>query len=255
MTYNFIKTRKEDHVFTLTLARPEKRNAFTPTMVNEMDHALKAANADKDVRVVVIDAEGPVFCAGMDLNAFREPAADRPNPGIVNRDLSLGEVMAQLNKPSVALVGGKVVAGGFLVVAECTFVLAGEEVEFSLPEVKIGIFPFQVLASLLKIMAPKKALQLCISGEPFSARQAMEYGIVDDLLEEGTAERLIGRLAENAPLAVTRGFEALKALDEIKEANRFRYLKAALDQLRDSEDAQEGIRALFEKRKPQWKNE
>lgn len=255
MTYNFIKTGKEDHVFTLTLARPEKRNAFTPTMVNEMDHALKAANADKDVRVVVIDAEGPVFCAGMDLNAFTDPAADRPNPALVNRDLSLGEVMTQLNKPSVALVEGKVVAGGFLIVAECTFVLARPETEFSLPEVKIGIFPFQVLASLLKILPQKKALQLCISGEPFSARQAVEYGIVDDLLEEDTAERLIGRLAENAPLAVTRGFEALKALGEVEPADRFRYLKGVLDRLRNSQDAQEGIRALFEKRKPEWKNE
>lgn len=255
MTYHFIKTRKDGHVFTLTLARPEKRNAFTPTMVNEMDHALKAANEDKEVRVVVMDAEGPVFCAGMDLNAFTDPSEDRPNPALVNRDLSLGEVMTQLNKPSVALVEGKVVAGGFLIVAECTFVLARPEVEFSLPEVKIGIFPFQVLASLLKILPQKKALQLCISGEPFSARQALEYGIVDDLLEENTAEHLISRLAENAPLAVTRGFEALKALDGIAPADQFRYLKAALDQLRDSGDAKEGIRALFEKRKPVWKNE
>lgn len=255
MTYHFIKIRKEGHVFTLTLARPDKRNAFTPTMVNEMDHALKAANADKEVRVVVIDAEGPVFCAGMDLKAFTDPAADQPNPDIDNRDLSLGGVMAQLNKPSVALVEGKVIAGGFLIVAECTFVLARLEVEFSLPEVKIGIFPFQVLASLLKILPQKKALQLCISGEPFSARQALEWGIVDELLKEGVAERLISGLAENAPLAVTRGFEVLKALENVRKDGHFRYLKGELNRLRDSQDAQEGIRALFEKRKPQWKNE
>ena len=255
MTYNFIRTRKDGYVFTLTLARPEKRNAFTPTMVNEMDHALKAANADKEVRVVVVDAEGPVFCAGMDLKAFTDPGEDRLNPAIVNRDLSLGEVMAQLNKPSVALVEGKVVAGGFLVVAECTFVLARPKAEFSLPEVKIGIFPFQVLASLLKVLPEKKAMQLCISAEPFSARQALEYGIVDELLEEGAAERLINRLAENAPLAVSRGFEALKALRETDPADRFSYLKAELDRLRHSQDAQEGIQALFEKRKPEWKNQ
>lgn len=255
MTYNFIRTRKDGYVFTLTLARPEKRNAFTPTMVNEIDHALKAANTDREVRVVVIDAEGPVFCAGMDLKAFTDPAEDRPNPALENRDLSLGEVMGQLNKPSVALIEGKVIAGGFLIVAECTFVLARQEVEFSLPEVKIGIFPFQVLASLLKIMPQKKALQLCISGEPFSARQAQEYGIVDQMLEEGTAERLMSRLTENAPLAVTRGFEALKGLEAVDKTDRFHYLMQALNRLRDSQDAGEGIRALFEKRKPEWKNE
>lgn len=163
--------------------------------------------------------------------------------------------MEQLNKPSVALVEGKVMAGGFLIVAECTFVLARPEAEFSLPEVQIGIFPFQVLASLLKRMPSKKALQLCISGEPFTARQALEWGLADELWEEGVAERLISRLAANAPLAVTRGFEVLKELPEIRETDRFRYLKAALEQLRDSQDAQEGIRALFEKRKPEWKNE
>lgn len=255
MTYNFIRIRKEGYVFTLTLARPEKRNAFTPTMVNEIDHALKAANTDKEVRVVVVDAEGPVFCAGMDLKAFTDPSADRLNPAIQNRDLSLGEVMGQLNKPSVALVEGNVIAGGFLLVAECTYVLALPKAEFSLPEVKIGIFPFQVLASLLRVMPQKKAMQLCISGEPFSTIRAMEYGIVDGLLEEGAAERLIGRLAENAPLAVTRGFEALKALDEVPAADRFHYLKRALERLRDSHDAREGITALFEKREPGWKNE
>lgn len=255
MTYNFIKIRKEGYVFTLTLARPEKRNAFTPTMVNEIDHALKAANTDKEVRVVVINAEGPVFCAGMDLNAFTDAGADSPNPHIENRDLSLGEVMAQLHKPSVALVEGKVVAGGFLIVAESTFVLAHPDAEFSLPEVKIGIFPFQVLASLLKIMPEKKALQLCISGMPFSARQAWEWGIVDILLGEEGADPLISRLAANAPLAVTRGFEALKALENVEKDGHFRYLKGELKRLRDSHDAQEGIRAFFEKRKPQWKNE
>ncbi|MCY1313600.1 hypothetical protein D9M70_641390 [compost metagenome] len=83
----------------------------------------------------------------------------------------------------------------------------------------------------------------------------MAYGIVDGLLEEGVAEHLIGRLAENAPLAVTRGFEALKALENVGPADRFRYLKVALDRLRDSQDAREGIRALFEKRKPEWKNQ
>ena len=252
MVYNFIKTIKEGFVFTLTLARPEKRNAFTPAMVNEIDHALKVANADKDVRVVVVRAEGPVFCAGMDLKAFA--GADRLNSGIENRELSLGEVLAQLNKPSVALVEGKVVAGGFLVVAGCTYVLARPDAEFSLPEVHIGIFPFQVLASLLKVMPQKKAMQLCISGEVFSARQALEYGLVDALLEEGVAERLIGRLTQNAPLAVSRGFEALKELEKIPSADQFQYLKHALEQLRDSEDAREGIRALFEKRKPEWKN-
>lgn len=241
-------------MFTLTLARPEKRNAFTPTMVNEINHALEAANADQQVRVVVIRAEGPVFCAGMDLNAFLDPGADRPNPAIRNREISLGEVVARLNKPSVAVVEGKVVAGGFLLVAECTYVLAREEVTFALPEVELGIFPFQVMASLLKVMPQKKVLQLCLDARPFTARAALAYGIVDGLLEEQPAGPLIEHLAGNAPLAVTRGFEALKRLETVGESERFQYLMGVLNDLRNSEDAQEGIRARMEKRKPMWTN-
>jgi enoyl-CoA hydratase/carnithine racemase len=255
MHYNFIKTHIENHIFRLTLARPEKRNAFTPTMVNEINHAIKSANEAKEVRLVMIDAEGPVFCAGMDLKAFTDPENDTPNPRIENQSISLGEAMSQLNKPSIALVEGNVMAGGFLIILECTYVFAKPGVQFSLPEVKIGIFPFQVLASLLKIMPQNKAMDLCISGRPFSAEEAKKMGIVYDFFETEKVDSVVENLVQNAPLAITRGFEALKALGEIKESEKFSFLLESLNQLRGSEDAQEGIKAMFEKRKPEWKNQ
>lgn len=255
MHYHFIKTRIENHVFRLTLARSEKRNAFTPTMVNEINHAIKLANENKAVRVVIIDAEGPVFCAGMDLKAFTDPENDLPNPLIENKSISLGQAMSQLNKPSIALVDGNVIAGGFLIILECTYVFAKPGVQFSLPEVKIGIFPFQVLASLLKIMPQNKAIDLCISGQSFSAEDAKKMGIVYDFLETEKVDLLIANLVGNAPLAVRRGFEALKALRNLKEEDKFQYLLGTLNELRESKDAQEGIQAMFEKRKPDWKNE
>jgi enoyl-CoA hydratase/carnithine racemase len=255
MHYNFIKTHSENHIFRLTLARPEKRNAFTPTMVNEINHAIKTANDDKDVRAVIIDAEGPVFCAGMDLKAFTNPENDIPNPLIENENISLGQAISQLNKPSIALVEGNVIAGGFLIILECTYVFAKPGVQFSLPEVKIGIFPFQVLASLLKIMPQNKAMDLCISGQTFSAEEAKKMGIVYDFLETEKVDLLVNNLVQNAPLAITQGFEALKALGEIKESEKFEFLLNTLNQLKDSEDAKEGIKAMFEKRKPEWKNQ
>lgn len=255
MHYHFIKTHTENHIFRLTLARAEKRNAFTPTMVNEINHAIKSANDDKDVRVVIIDAEGPVFSAGMDLKSFNSPESDTPNPQIKNQSISLGQAMSQLNKPSIALVEGNVIAGGFLIILECTYVFAKPGVQFSLPEVKIGIFPFQVLASLLKIMPQNKAMDLCISGQSFSAEEAKKMGIVYDFLETEKVDFLVNNLVQNAPLAITRGFEALKALGEINESEKFQFLLETLNKLRDSEDAQEGIRAMFEKRQPEWKNQ
>ncbi len=253
--YHFIKTKVEGHVFTLTLARPEKRNAFTPTMINEIDHALNLANSNKEVRLVVIDAEGPVFCAGMDLKAFQDPTADKINPAIENKSVSLGEVMAQLNKPSIAVVEGNVIAGGFLIVLECTYVFAKRDIKFSLPEVKIGIFPFQVLASLLKIMPQNKALDLCINGEPISTEKAKELGIVYNYLELDKIENLKNSLVNNAPLAISEGFKALKVLKKINEAEKFQFLLETLNSLKDSADAKEGIKALFEKRPPVWRNE
>lgn len=254
MDYNFIKTRIENHRFYLTLARPEKRNAFTPTMVNEIHHAIQEANNDPEVRIVIVDAEGPVFCAGMDLKAFNDPSKDQPNPNIKNIDISLGEVFHRLNKPSVAIVEGNVYAGAFLIILECTYVFARPEVKFALTEVTLGIFPFQVLNSLLKIMPQNKAMDLCISGLPFSAEKAKELGIVYDYLDPEKLEILINQITSNAPLAISKGYEALKRLEELPEAEKFDYLLEALQELRSSEDAQEGIRALFEKRKPVWKN-
>ena len=254
MNYHFIKIRTEGHVFYLTLARSEKRNAFTPTMVNEINHAIKSANEDKEIRLVVIDAEGPVFSAGMDLKAFLDPNMDVLNPEIKNQNISLGEAIGQLNKPSIALVEGNVMAGGFLIILECTYVFAKPSVQFSLPEVKIGIFPFQVLASLLRIMPQNKALDLCISGQAISTDTAKQLGIVYDFFDIEKVDALVSNLVQNAPLAITRGFEALKTLNDMHESEKFRYLLETLNSLRESDDAREGIQALFEKRKPEWKN-
>ncbi len=255
MTYNFIKTKTEKHVFTLTLARPEKRNAFTPTMVNEVNHALAFANSEKGIRLVVINAEGPVFCAGMDLKTFENPELDNKNPEIENQNISLAKAISQLNKPSIAIVEGDVMAGGFLIILECTYVFAKSDLKFSLPEVKRGIFPFQVLGSLLKIMPQNKALDLCISAKIFGTEEAKKLGIVYDFYSKENFDNLQTTILSNAPLAITKGFEALKKLQELQENEKLGYLLDTLAELKTSKDAQEGITAFFEKRHPIWQNE
>lgn len=255
MTYNFIKTKFENHVFTLTLARPEKRNAFTPTMVNEVNHAIAFANSDKNVQLVVINAEGPVFCAGMDLKIFESPELDNKNPEIENQNISLAKAISQLNKPSIAIVEGDVMAGGFLIILECIYVFAKSDVKFSLPEVKRGIFPFQVLGSLLKIMPQNKALDLCISAKIFGTEEAKKLGIVYDFYSKENFDNLQTTILSNAPLAISKGFEALKKLQELQENEKLGYLLETLAELKTSKDAQEGITAFFEKRHPIWQNE
>lgn len=255
MTYNFIKTKTENHVFTLTLARPEKRNAFTPSMVNEVNHALSFANSEKEIRLVIINAEGPTFCAGMDLKTFENPELDFKNSEIENKNISLAQAVSQLNKPSIAIVEGDVMAGGFLIILNCTYVFAKKEVKFSLPEVKRGIFPFQVLGSLLKLMPQNKAMDLCISAKSFDTQEAINLGIVYDFYTEASFNNLQTSLLSNAPLAISRGFEALKKLEELPESEKLEYLLEKLADLKKSKDAQEGIIAFFEKRPPVWQNE
>lgn len=255
LNYKFIKVKRVDHVFYLTLARPEKRNAFTPLMIDEIYDAIQIANSDPDVRVLVLEAEGPVFCAGMDLKAFENPDLSELSKTVPHVDLSLGEVMSQLNKPSIAVVEGNVIAGGFLMILECTYVFAHATVQFSLPEVQIGLFPFQVLAGLLKHVPYHKALDLCIRPEIITAQEMKDMGLVFELLDQkpDRLPDLINKLTSVAPLAVKMGFEAVKQLGGLKSADRYAFLLQQLDQLRTSDDFKEGMAARAEKRVPKWK--
>ncbi|WP_312333638.1 enoyl-CoA hydratase-related protein [Sphingobacterium sp.] len=253
---NFIKVTIEQHVLTMTLARSEKRNAFGPTMVSEIAYVLNIANNNPDVRLVQVEAEGPVFCAGMDLKAFEDPAMDVGNPAIPRVEKSLAELFAGLDKPSICVVRGDVIAGGFLIALSCTYLYAFPQVRFSLPEVKIGLFPFQVLALLLEYMPERKAMDLCIRGASFSAQEALEkeilYGILD--VEEKALTELKNTILDNAPLAISKGFSALRRLKEQSFDDKYSFLLDALADLRQTADFKEGMDAMRSKRKANWKN-
>lgn len=260
VTFNYIKTAQKGNVFYITLNRPEKRNAFTPTMVNELAYALEYANTQKNIWCVVIDANGPVFCAGMDLTVFQGPARDTINSTLPEpfKPVSLGDAFRLMNKPTIAKIEGNVYAGGFLIAGGCMFVIAADGVEFSLPEVKRGIFPMQVVSTLLNFMSPRQAMQLCILGESFSARAAQKLGMVShvcnpaDINEKLTG--LIDTILDNSPYAIGKGIEAFRALSDIPNYAKFGFLAGQLDKIRQSEDANEGINAFKQKRKPEWTN-
>lgn len=247
MKYNFIETNVEGYIFSLTLAREAKRNAFTPTMVNEIAHALETANSLDEVKVVVLRAKGPVFCAGMDLKTYQNPELDTLNPEINNEQISLGEVFDRLTKPSIALVEGDVIAGGFLFILGCTYVLAKENLYFKLPEINLGIFPFQVLAGLIRVMPEKKALQLCLDGQPFPSAKALEYGIVDTILEENTLRDLLATFEGKNTYAIQAGMEALKAIRGMDSKEQYAYLLGCLTKLKDKEEVKTQMEARLKK--------
>ncbi len=256
-----IKTEIRKNLFIITLNRSEKRNAFTPTMVHEIAFALQYANSQSNVWCVLLEAEGPVFCAGMDLNVFQNPELDILNDGFPNpnKEITLGDAFKSLSKPCIAKVKGDVLAGGFLLIGGCTFVVAVEEANFSLPEVKRGIFPLQVMATLLKIMPQRKVLEMCILGKKYTAKEAFDLGLVTHLSTSETIEADIDNLVETilggSPFAIKKGLEAYQNLSDIPENEQHPYLISLLQEIRGSSDAQEGIQAFKEKRAPIWHNQ
>ncbi|WP_185218593.1 enoyl-CoA hydratase/isomerase family protein [Sphingobacterium mizutaii] len=236
MNYKFIQTEIKEHVFTLTLDREAKRNAFTPTTVNEVAHALEEAEANDQVHVLVLRANGPVFCAGMDLKTYQNPEMDSPNPAIVNMERSLGEIFDQFSKPSIAIVEGDVIAGGFLYILGCTYVFAKKELNFRLPEIALGIFPFQVMAGLKRIMSEKQILQLCFDPSPFQTDKAIELGLVDGYLEQDKIDGLIASFADKSIYAMQAGMKALKAIRDMESDKQYAFLLESLQNLRDRDE-------------------
>ena len=258
--FQLIKTQQEGNLFTITLNRAEKRNAFTPTMLQELAFALEFAHQADNIWCVLIQAEGPAFCAGMDLNVFQNPALDIQNGSLPKpiKEITIGDAFKNLEKPCIAKVKGSVFAGGFLIIGGCGFVVSVDDALFGLPEVKRGIFPMQVMATLLKIMPQRKAMEMAILGKNYSAKEAFDLGIVTHLSSKENIEQdtktLINKILENSPFAIKKGFEAMDNFQNLAENEQHHYLLGILQEIRESEDAKEGILAFKEKRKPDWRN-
>lgn len=253
-----IKTAKAGYLFTITLARSEKRNAFMPTMAEEIIYALSYAHYQTDVRCVVLKAEGPVFCAGADLNAFHDASVNTANPTLprIQEEARMGDAFNELLKPCIAQVEGPVLAGGFLLICGCTFVFSVPGATFGLPEVKRGIWPMQVMASLSPILSQRKILEMSITGKVYSGKEALEMGLITHLVEkEKIAEEVnafASQICHSAPLAIQAGMQSLRQLKYVPQNDQHSFLKDQLDILLKTEDAKEGALAFKEKREPIW---
>ncbi|GIV24596.1 MAG: enoyl-CoA hydratase [Bacteroidia bacterium] len=238
----------------LTLQNPSRRNALSPTLLNELAYGLAWAETQPDLRFVRLRAAGEVFCAGADLRAF---AGEEESPSTVPKaaqPIVLHAFFPLLTRPLLAEVTGDVVAGGLLLITGATFVIAHKGVRFALPEVRRGLFPFQVLKALSAFMPPRLALAWCLVGEARTAAELLPWGLVTHLVETPeavftTADQLIAQLREGAPLAQQRGIAAYHHLAHLSHED----LHGELLKLVQTEDFQEGLRAFQEKRKPTWK--
>lgn len=251
-------TEEKDHLLTLTLNRPEKKNALNPVLFKELAYALIYARQHRDIWAVVIAAKGDVFCAGADLKAFtaegEETVCTVPEP---EDDIVIGDIFNSLHKPCIAKVHAPVYAGGFLIICGCTHVIAGANTTFSLPEVKRGLFPFQVMQSMLQIMPARTVLDLCMRAKTLNAAEAEKIGLVSKVVEpdklDGEVQALVNEFFQYSPSAIRFGLEAFDNLKNIPAGDAHAYLKQMLSECIQTEDAAEGLKAFMEKRKPVWK--
>lgn len=253
-----IKVEYAAYILTLTLNRPDKRHAIDRIMANELVYCLDLARQHSEIRVVVIRSEGAVFCAGADLLDFSNkdfaPTTGIPNVGELN-DLPIK--MREASKPIIVSVQGIAMAGALLMICNATHVIASDHAQFSAPEVKRGLWPYMVMAGLLRVMPRRQALDFMMRAYVWDAESAMQHGLVTEVVpsEKLTAatDDLAAELSQAAPAALRLGLEAFYHQEELAFDDAIPYLKTMLDKTLVTEDAQEGISAFKEKRAPVWK--
>jgi len=257
-TFDFLLVKEADHVLTITLNRERKKNALHPQMANEIAYAMQYAHSNKDIWIVVIEAKGNVFCAGADLKAmagFPEPHNSTvPEP---EGEILMGELFNKVYKPTIAKITGDVYAGGFFFLAGASIVISQDNVKFGLPEVKRGLYPFQVMAALFQVMPERKVVDWCIRGYNLPVSEAEKYGLVTQVVKPDevnqTVENIIQELKQNSPTAIRNGLRAYDKMLPKGETHKF--LHDMLMETAKSIDGVEGLTAFREKRLPVWTGE
>jgi enoyl-CoA hydratase/carnithine racemase len=258
MAYETLLTSLDDGVARVTLNRPDVRNALSRALLGELAAALEAFEADPAARVIVLAGAGDkAFCAGADLKGAGDRGGTleaRETLGALPRIL---ERMARMRTPVIAQVHGHALAGGCGLAAGCDLIVASDDAQFGLPEIKVGLLPLIVMAPVLRAVGEKRGMLMVLTGESVSAREAFEMGLVSlvvpraELAERTTA--LARTLARLSPTALGIAKEAASNLRGMDYTRALGYLRELTTLVFLSEDAKEGIAAFFEKRAPEWK--
>lgn len=243
-------------VLWLTIDRQERRNAMSHGVLAGMSQAIDAAQARRDLRAIVITGAGSkAFCAGADLQAPQAFTTDYSEP---HGHLAQLLRRARASKlPLVARVNGACLAGGMGLLSMCDLAVAASHAVFGLPEVKVGVFPAQVLTVLQHLVPRRKLAEMCLTGEPLTATEALGCGLLNHVADDVDAKLdwMLQRLLDKSPAAIRRGVYTMKSIQTMafEESIAFTESQIALFTLTD--DAKEGQQAFQQKRKPQWKGQ
>lgn len=258
MPYDALLYDVADGVATITINRPERRNALSWTVMSELRAAFDAAKSDAGVRVVTLTGAGDkAFCAGADLTGMRADAGWAEVHDGRGELARLFRSMWELGKPIVARVRGYALAGGFGLCLACDFVVAADDAQFGTPEIDVGLWPYMITVPLMRSMPPKVALELMMTGRRVKADEALRIGFVNrvvpvDELDTAVAE-LTTTLAGKSPAIMKLGRDSFYAVWDQSAEDALKLLHSMLTITSATEDAAEGIAAFAEKRAPVWK--
>jgi len=249
-----LRAERRGAVLWLTIDREARRNAMSHAVLAGLAREIEAAQGDREVRAIVITGAGSkAFCAGADLQAAQAFTTDYSEP--------YGHLAQVLRKakashvPLVARVNGACMAGGMGLLAMCDLAVAARHAVFGLPEVKVGVFPAQVLSVLQDLIPRRKLAELCITGEPITADEALAFGLVnyvDDDLDR-RLDWLLARLLDKSPAAIRRGLYTMKKIERMAFEESMSFTESQIALFTLTEDAKEGQAAFQQKRPPEWK--
>jgi enoyl-CoA hydratase/carnithine racemase len=245
-----------DNIATLTLNRPEVRNALSMGLMEALDAELTAIADDATVKVVVIAGNGPVFCAGHDLREIRANPTREAYEALFALCSRLMQHIVRLPKPVIARVHGVATAAGCQLVASADLAVAADTARFATPGVDIGLFCSTPMVALSRAVGRKAAMEMLLTGNLIPADRARELGLINRVVPaaelHGATQALAEQIAAKSPLTVAIGKEAFYRQAEMNLASAYDYASEVMTRNMLARDAEEGIDAFLSKREPQW---
>ena len=256
-----VLTERDRHgVATVTLDRPEKRNAFNDEVIGEIEAAFADVGGDDAVRVVVLAANGPSFCGGADVNWLKASVelSERENYDDAFAIARMLRTVDTVPKPTLALVQGAVMGGGAGLVAACDMAVADRSAFFAMSEVRLGLIPAAVSPYVVAAIGVRAARRYFLTAERLDAAEALRLGFVHEVVEDAAAlaaarERIVGQLLACAPGAIAASKDLIRAVGgKVVDETMMKETAARIARQRTSADGQEGLAAFIERRAPGW---
>lgn len=244
-------------VARITIDRPERHNAMSFQVMQELGESIERAKADDSVRVIVLTGAGErAFCAGADLGGIGSNAGPTRMHEARGGPAAIFKALWHVGKPTIARVRGYCLAGGFGLALSCDFVVASEDSTFGAPEIDIGLWPYQITVPLIRSMPPKVALDLMLTGRKVKAAEGERMGFVSRLVPadelDATVDELAAVLAGKSAVVTRWGRNAFYRVVDMAGEEALDYLHAMLTVATHTDDAAEGLSAFAEKRAPKW---